>query len=81
MLEQALDEYFENARQLGPQEGRREGQVESLRKVLLQLMTQRFGHLPKTVRTRVEQITSVQELEKLTRKVLTAKSLEAMGLG
>jgi hypothetical protein len=29
----------------------------------------------------VEQVTSVQELDKLTRKVLAAESLEEMGLG
>jgi hypothetical protein len=59
----------------------REGQVVGQRKVLLDLLAERFGRLSKGVRSRVEQINSTQELEKLTRKVLSAKSLEEMGLG
>jgi hypothetical protein len=37
--------------------------------------------LPKGVRLQVEQITSVTELKKLTRKVLRATSLQDIGLG
>jgi uncharacterized protein DUF4351 len=60
---------------------RREGQLSGMRKVLLKQMTLRFGRLPEKVRRRVEQIASTQDLDKLTRKVLSAKSLEDMGLG
>jgi flagellar biosynthesis/type III secretory pathway protein FliH len=85
MLEETLikwrDEIRKEARQEGLKEGLQEGRVLSLRKMLLQQMTLRFGRLPKPVRSRVEQITSTQELEKLTRKVLSATSLEEMGLG
>lgn len=73
MLAEKLAKYFEEARQ--------EGREESLRKVLLQQMTLRFGRLPKDVRSQMERITSVQELEKLARKVVTVKSLREMGLG
>jgi putative YhgA-like transposase len=76
MLDKALDEYFEIARQKGRQEG-----LQNLRKVLLDQMTLRFGRLPKEVRSRVERIISSQELEKLARKVVTAKSLREMGFG
>jgi predicted transposase YdaD len=75
MLEQALDESFEIARQ----EGRQEGQLQGRREVLLQLMTLRFGRLPKGVRSRIERITSTRELEELARRVVTAKSLKEMG--
>ena len=89
MLEETLikwhDEIRKEALKEGRTEGRREGQQEgqvlSLRKVLLQLLTQRFGRLPETARRRVEQIASTKELEKLTRKVLSARSLEEMGIG
>jgi len=85
MLEETLvkwhDEIRKEALKEGRQEGRQEGQVFSLRKVLLQLLTQRFGRLPETVRSRVGQIASTTELEKLTRKVLSARSLEEMGIG
>ena len=77
MLEDVLDEYFEMARQ----EGRQEGQIQSLRKVLLQQMTLRFGRLPQKVRSQVERISAMAELEKLAQKVVTAKSIGEMGLG
>ncbi len=53
---------------------------EERREVLLDLMTLRFGRLPLEVRRRVEQISSKKELERLTRKVVSARSLEDMGL-
>jgi hypothetical protein len=62
-------------------EGRQEGRLEGVRRVLLRQMTRRFGRLPRGVRRQVEQIVSVQELDKLTQKVLAAKSLDEMGLG
>ena len=77
MLEENLRRMFREAQQ----EGRREGQVLGQRKALLDLLAERFGRLPKRIRSRVEQISSAQDLEKLTRKVLSAKSLEEMGLG
>ena len=73
MLEENLAKYFESALQ--------EGQVQSLRKVLLEQMTLRFGRLPEDVRSQVERISSTKELEKLARKVVTAKTLQGMGLG
>ena len=77
MLEETLIKWRDEIRK----EALQEGQVLTLRKMLLQQLTLRFGRLPKTVRSRVEQISSTQELEKLTRKVLTARSLEEMGIG
>ncbi len=77
MLEENLTRMFTQAMQ----KGRREGEVLGLRRALLNLMTERFGRLPKKVRSRVEEIDSAAELERLTRRVLSAKSLEDMGLG
>jgi len=48
--------------------------------LILQQMTQRFGRLPARVRRQVEAISSLQELRKLGRRVLRAKSLAEMGL-
>ena len=77
MLEDALDKYFEKARQ----EGRQQGTLEGRRDVLLRQMTLRFGRLPDKVKREVEQITSEKKLEGLERKVLSAKSFQEMGLG
>jgi len=51
---------------------------ETRRDTILEQMTVRFGRLPEEVRSQVEQITSEKELERLSRKILSAKSLEDM---
>ena len=58
---------------------RREAGMEVRRKVLLELMTVRFGRLSKEVRREVEQITSAEDLKRLGRRILKAKSLQEMG--
>lgn len=75
---------LQEARQQGRREarqGQRQGQAQGMQKLLLELTTQRFGPLPAKVRRQIEEISSLQELRKLGRKVLRAKSLEEMGLG
>jgi hypothetical protein len=62
-------------------QARREGEIRGLQAMLLDLLTQRFGRLPATARRQVEATTSLSELRKLGRKVLRAKTLDAMGLG
>ncbi|HEX3556436.1 MAG TPA: Rpn family recombination-promoting nuclease/putative transposase [Thermoanaerobaculia bacterium] len=85
MLEQTLADWWNKARKEGHQEGRREGQkegqVEGMRRLLLQLLDQRFGPLPRRVRQRVEEISSLEVLSELARRVLQAGSLQEMGLG
>jgi putative YhgA-like transposase len=62
-------------------EALREGRIQARREMLLELMTQRFGRVTAKVRRQIEGISSIQELRKLGRKVLRAKSPEQMGLG
>jgi uncharacterized protein DUF4351 len=85
MLEETLIKWREQiARQAGREarrEALREGRLQARREMLLELLTQRFGRLPANVRRQIEGISSIQELRKLGRKVLRAKSLEEMGLG
>ena len=76
MLEETVQEW----RTQLLKEGRREGEIVGARKLLLQQMTLRFGRLPASIRPKVEAISSAQELRKLARKVLSAKTLEEMGL-
>jgi hypothetical protein len=61
-------------------EGERQGMELGARKVLLRLLSQRFGRLPLAVRRRVEEIDSVDRLIRLAERVLTARSLEDLGL-
>jgi hypothetical protein len=88
MLEETLNEWWKDAREKGRREGRTVGRrearteaVESLRRIVLALLEQRFGALPPKVRKRVETIVSLPRLEELARRVLVAGSFEEMGLG
>jgi len=59
--------------------GRQEG-LETGRKILLSLLEQRFGPLPGKTRARVESITSLDRLSRLSQRALTARSLAALRL-
>jgi hypothetical protein len=67
-------------RQEGRRLGRREGMEQGARRVLIRLLGQRFGELPESVRHRIEEIDSVERLTRLAERVLTARSLEELGL-
>jgi predicted transposase YdaD len=81
MFEETVREWESKLRKEGRKEGRQEGLIEGMQRVLLRQMSLRFGRLPQEVRSRVERIVSIGELEKLTRKVLRARTLQEMGLG
>jgi uncharacterized protein DUF4351/putative YhgA-like transposase len=64
----------------GREEGRTEGMQGGARQLLLHQLGKRFGPLPDNVRRRVEAITSLDRLTELAERVLSARSLEEMGL-
>ena len=63
----------------GRQQGLETG-LQVVRKILLNLLEQRFGPLPGETRTRVESITSLDRLSRLSQRALTARSLAALRL-
>ena len=64
----------------GRAEGRAEGQAEGARHMLLRLMERRFGPLPEAVRQRLQALQELEELDRLSDRLLTARSLEELGL-
>ena len=60
--------------------GRKVGMEQGARRMLLRLLTQRFGRLPIAVQQRIEEIDSVDRLISLAERVLKARSLEDLGL-
>jgi hypothetical protein len=58
----------------------REEVMPVVRKVLLSLLEQRFGPLSQETRTRIEAITSLERLSRLSERALTARSLTALRL-
>jgi predicted transposase/invertase (TIGR01784 family) len=95
MLEQTLQEWAERLEQQGLQKGReegrreareearrevlKEGELKGMRKMVLQMLRERFGSIPQPVRRRIEE-TSPSELRKVVRRIMTAKSLQETGL-
>jgi hypothetical protein len=59
---------------------RKQGRQEGMREFLLHQIERRFGLLPSEQRRRFEAITSPTRLKRLADKVLTANSLDEMGI-
>ena len=55
-------------------------ELRGMRRTILNLLRARFGELPQSVVAKVEAITDEARLDELSQRVLTAPSLEAMGL-
>ena len=59
---------------------REEGLVQGKRETLKRLLTARFGPLPEQVRGRIDALSSPEELDRYLDRVLTAATLEDIGL-
>ena len=64
----------------GMERGLEQGQEQGIREVLLRLLRKRFPALPGRAVERVEAISSPDELSSLAERLLTARSLEELGL-
>lgn len=60
--------------------GRAEGALQAKRETLKRLLTAKFGSLPIEVETRIDAVESEEELDQYLERVLTAHSLEDVGL-
>ena len=75
------EEGREKGRQEGREKGREEGLKEGKRETLRQQLTKKFGPLPQNTVSRLEALESLEELDGYLDRVLTAGSLDDMGLG
>jgi flagellar biosynthesis/type III secretory pathway protein FliH len=73
-------EYSKKGRREGREEGRQEA-VQSLRKLVLRLVEQRFGPVPEATRQKVEGIDSLKRLTSIAEKILVVPSLDKLRLG
>lgn len=66
------------------EEGRREGRREGVRAfqdfLLSEIVAERFGPVPKTIRRRVKKIQDLDELKRLGKRLLAASSLDDLGI-
>jgi hypothetical protein len=72
--------WSETLREEGRREGVEEGAQTGVKRVLLLQLGKRFGPLPENVCRRVEAIDSLDLLTRLAERLLSAHSLEEMGL-
>jgi len=80
LIEQGRQEGVQLGRQEGIQLGRQEGVQQGKQSILLQLLNAKFGTLPEPLVQEIRAITSEQELNRLSLRVLTANSIDEMGL-
>jgi predicted transposase/invertase (TIGR01784 family) len=72
--------WAERLMEKGREEGRKEGTEEGMRRMLLRQLTAKFGGLPQEAKASVGTMSSA-ELERLFDRVLTAATLDDLGLG
>jgi len=81
MLEEAIIAWEKKAWRRGRKEGREEGRLLGTRRTVFRLLEQRFGAIPAKVRKQLQAISSPEDLEGIADKILTAGSLQDLGLG
>ncbi|MFN4308915.1 MAG: hypothetical protein ACK4GI_08925, partial [Sulfurihydrogenibium azorense] len=75
VLKIGRDEGFKEGLQQGLQEGLQQGLIEGLRQSVIDAIEQKFGHVEDDVREKINQISDVNKLRELLRKVIFANSL------
>lgn len=78
--ERGIEKGIEQGRAQGIEEGIEQGVPLGKRSALLRLMERKFGTVEQAVRERLEAITEPEVLDRLLDHILTANSIEEMGL-
>ncbi len=78
--EQGREEGRVQGREEGREQGLKVGLVEGKRETLLRQLTAKFGPVSEKTRSRVQALESVAELDAYLERVLTAESIDDMGL-
>ena len=75
-----IEDWIEQGIQQGIQQGMQQGIQQGKQSTLLKQLETKFGKLPVSVEERVRAMTSEQDLDRLSVRVLTANNLEEMDL-
>lgn len=79
-IEQGIERGIKKGIAQGAETARREA-VGRMQRVVLRLMTQRFGAIPAKVRRKIEALDSLEPLAGLAERVLVVDSVGELGLG
>ena len=74
------DKMMEKGREEGREQGFKDGAIKGKRETLLRQLTAKFGSVSEEIKSRIEELESVDELDTYLERVLTAESVEEMGL-
>jgi flagellar biosynthesis/type III secretory pathway protein FliH len=77
---QGVEKGLQQGIERGMKQGIEKGRIETLREVLLDLLTSRFGALDESVAAKIRETDSADQLRRLTHQALTATSLRELGL-
>ena len=80
LIEEGKELGLQRGKELGEELGLGKGILQSRQEVLLRLLRAKFGTLPPAIVEQIEALGDVSRLDALLEKVLTARSLEEMGL-
>ena len=75
-----ITDWIEEGIQQGLEQGRQQERQQGKRLLLIQLLATKFGALPESVTEQINGMTADEELDQLGIRLLTANSLEEMGL-
>ena len=75
-----ITDWIEEGIQQGLQQELEQAVQQGKRLFLIQLLATKFGELPQSVTDRIQGMTTEEELDQLGIRLLTAESLEEMGL-
>jgi len=75
-----ITDWIEEGIQQGLERERQQERQQGKRLILIRLLAAKFGELPQSVTEQIHQMTADEELDQLGIHLLTAESLEDMGL-
>ena len=75
-----ISDWIEEGIQQGLEQGRQQERQQGKRLLLIQQLATKFGALPESVTEQIQRMTADEELDQLGIRLLTADSLEEMGL-
>ena len=75
-----ITDWIEEGIQQGLEQGRQQERQQGKRLLLIQQLATKFGALPESVTEQIQRVTADEELDQLGIRLLTANSLEEMGL-
>ena len=75
-----ITDWIEEGIQQGLEQARQQERQQGKRLLLIRLLATKFGELPQSVTEQIQGMTTDEELDQIGIRLLTANSLEEMGL-